>query len=553
MITANTSKNLFVKSLSLQNIATFPNHTIEFSPHFNCIVGETGSGKSLILESLAVALGGKFDRKLLRNGHDFATIEVVFTVSDPNVNTFMGDLGFPCEDEIVIKRSLLESGKNKNWMNFQTCTLNQIRDFSKRFVDIVGQFDNQKLLSPNYQLKLLDHYGHLEERADQFNKNFNCLLELNNSLGEYREKFERLKLQKDYFEFQIAQIEELNPSLEDEEGLLRSKEKINLREKYTRSIQQACLFLDGSDAQIGIIEQSKSLIKALTGIEKFIDPNALQLSHQLLDIALSASQSIASQTNNEQDQMSEQEVLDRLDLYARLKRKFGGSTEVIVEVKNQMSTQLSELENLSSTIERLETQISNEKISLWSLAKELHADRNKAAQSLSKKLGQSLRKLNMPDAKFDLQCHLQDEFHARGATAVKFFVQTNIGEGHHLISEIASGGELSRILLSVREILSASDSISVFLFDEIDAGIGGKTAINIGESLKSVSISGQVISITHLPQIAQFADRILKVEKKKIIQKGSPRTISEVSTLPLNGKKDFQETFALFNSREEQI
>ena len=553
MSTPNDSKNLFVKSLSLQNIATFPNHTIEFSPHFNCIVGETGSGKSLILESLAVALGGKFDRKLLRNGHDFATIEVVFTVSDPNVNTFMGDLGFPCEDEIVIKRSLLESGKNKNWMNFQTCNLNQIRDFSKRFVDIVGQFDNQKLLSPNYQLKLLDHYGHLEERANQFNKHFNDVLELNRIVGEHREKFELLKLQKDYFEFQISQIEELNPSLEDEEGLIRSKEKINLREKFSRSIQQANLLLDGNESQLGIIEQSRALIKSLTVIEKFIDPSAIQFSHQLLDIALSSSQSISLQAENEQDQLSEQEVLDRLDLYARLKRKFGGSTETILEVKDQMSTQLTELESLASKIAKIEAQIASEKETLWSLANELHVDRNKAALSLSKKLGQSLRKLNMPDAKFDLQCHLQEEFHARGATTVKFFVQTNIGEGHHLISEIASGGELSRILLSVREILSASDSISVFLFDEIDAGIGGKTAINIGESLKSVSISGQVISITHLPQIAQFADRILKVEKKKIIQKGSPRTISEVSTLPHSGKKDFQETFALFSARGEQI
>jgi DNA repair protein RecN (Recombination protein N) len=503
----------FLKKLILQNFATFKNQKIHFRPGLNTIIGETGSGKSLVLEGLHLILGGRADKKVVRKDTEYSLIEASFFCSDEQAIQFLAEEGFPVEgQEIIIKRLIYKNGVTKTYINHLSSTVQFLGLFSKRFIDIVGQFENQKLLSESYQLQLLDHYTKLGKDLTEYQKDYQLLKEISSRFDKLNHSQAQREQRLDYLNYQLLEIDKLSPSSQDEENLLKKKNLlVNIEKGQKLSFQVKDIF-EGGEGRPGLLSQIKGLQTVISKNKDFFDydlSEILILEDQLENLF----REIEKKFDLNLDPEELDGVLERIDLYQKLKKKLGGTVESLLKAQIEFNSEKKELESLDCNVEELKIQMNHLVGELQKKAHKLHLKRLQSSKKLSQDLTAKIRDLKMYGATIKLEMNELNELNEYGSSKVAFVAETNPGEGYFKVKNIASGGELSRILLSVRQILSLCDSISIFLFDEIDTGIGGETAISIGKALKSVSLNGQVIAITHLPQIAQFADSLIIVEK----------------------------------------
>jgi len=534
-------KKLFLKTLVIKNFATIENQTIEFSNHFNAIVGETGSGKSLILEALQLVFGQRADKKIIRKDCEFAIIEAIFHVSGDTIKEYFESCNHPYDgNEIVIKRIIYKDQSSKSFLNFQACPLSTLCLFATNFIDVVGQFENQKLLNSNYQLEMLDSFSNLTKKVEEYQKDFNQLNELQNNMESLKRGLGELKSKEDYFLFQIEKIENLDPSNENEQELIAKKSSL-LEHDKKRNLGSKILERLSDDDSSNVILEIKSIISLLNKSEFNLGSNLVEKLHTALGIVEEISFDLSSQFANQQDVEKElQQVMDRLDSYQKLKRKFGPTTDELLINYNVFKESISNIKKIESNIKTLSGEINDLKNQTLIKANVLHSSRDKNSKKLSTQLTSLIRELKMTGATVDIAISKIQDLSKNGITKLSFNAETNPGEGYFKVKNIASGGELSRILLAFRRALSANDSISIFLFDEIDAGIGGETALSIGKALQEVSCNSQVLTVTHLPQIANFADKLIHVEKEiKEIQKGAPKTKSIIKELKEGEKQKF--------------
>lgn len=522
-----------INQLRISNFATIESQEIEFTEGFNAIVGETGSGKSLILNAFNILLGSKADKKYLRHGSDFYTVEGTFSCPDQKLKDFFQKHNIFIQDEFTIKRVVYKEGSSKSFVDLQNIPANIIRSFSLEFFDIIGQHENQKLLQNNYQLRLLDIFANQIENLNQYNKPFLELKENNKLLSTLEEKISIAERQIDYLDFQINQIEELSPTVEEEDDLILSKEKIQKLMASQKTISEISSLL--SDGQGSILSQVSSLKNLFSQIDL-----SEQLAEKitLLDSNISDISYEFSKMNTEHDSDNElEDIIDRLDAYQKLKRKFKTDTIGLVSQLNEFQKERNEYKNIQNLVDQTKQTISDLRNQLWKISTDLHQTRLNEAPKLSKGLIEKFKKINLNECliKFDLK--ETDEFLETGRTNIKTLIRTNPGEEFQEIHKIASGGELSRILLSFRTCCKDPESISIFLFDEVDAGLGGKTAKKIGELISEISLNAQVIAITHLPQIATFADNIIHVFKATEGKAKDRRTWTRAEKV-LKSKKD---------------
>lgn len=517
-----------LKNLIIQNFATFKNQTIRFRPGFNAIIGETGSGKSLVLDALQLILGGRADKKVVRRETECALIEASFTCNDDKVKTFLESEGFPIDgNEIVIKRLIYKNGTTKTYINHLTCTVTFLASFARKFIDLVGQFENQKLLSESYQLYLVDHYAKQLPELAVYQEELKQLKALKKQQSELIQSKNHREQRLDYLNFQLQEIEKLNPSSQDEEDLLKKKNLLMNLEKTQKLCFQVKESFDGNDGQPGMLGQLKFL-NSLFAKNPDLFQDQVELLVEIDDKIHLLNDEIERKLNMEADPAEMEGVLERLDSYQKLKKKFGGNVETILQTQVEFLKEKNNLEGLEVNSEELEGKIRSLQKTLLSYAEKLHKTRSQFSKKLSVELTQKVRQLKMNGATIKLELEVLEELTDTGYTRVQFLSETNPGEGYFKIKDIASGGELSRILLSLRQILASDDSISIFLFDEIDTGIGGETANSIGKALSEVAAHGQVIAITHLPQIAQFAESLIIVNKDIQSQDKEARTESTV-------------------------
>ena len=521
----------YLKSLVIQNFATFRNQTVRFRPGFNAIVGETGSGKSLLLDALQLILGGRADKRVVRRETEYSLVEATFHCEDPEVREYLLQEGYPVEGkQLIIKRLVYKNGSTKTYVNHLSCTLNFLSGFAKKYIDLVGQFENQKLLSGGYQLYLLDHFAKLKPEVDAYQ---NYLREYKNA-KKAQESLEASRKEReqrlDYLNYQLQEIEKLNPSSQDEIILLEKKNTLVNLEKIQRlSFQVRDLFegSEGGSGLFGLTQQLNSLVNKnpeICGsqVESMMEfQDKLSLLQDGLDKCL----------NQDLDPEELEGVIDRLDTYQKLKKKFGGTVESVLHSQVEFLKEKNYLEELEINLGQSESKLSHFEKELRDQGGKLHEKRVKSARKLSQELTERVRLLKMNGATIKIGLEKTEEFHEAGMSTAHFMAETNAGEGFFRIKDIASGGELSRILLSVRQILSSYDSISIFLFDEIDTGIGGETANCIGKALAEVGRNGQVIAITHLPQIAQYSELLIMVQKDTQSEKSETRTESSVREL----------------------
>ena len=513
--------NLQLKTLQLTNFATFKTGLINFQDGFNTIVGETGSGKSLILDALQFILGQRADKKIIRKGADFASLEATFTANPQNIRDYFMEIGFPFEDnQIVIKRIIQASGKSKVFLNHQVCTVKTIQDFAIHFIDFVGQFSNQKLLDDKYQLEIIDSYADNTEKLRDYALSYNQLQRLKSELQNSK-KNQADRLRKiDYLEFQINEIQDVSPNIDEEKNLLEKKKFLQNFENKQQVNQRIIRLIEDENGLLDTIR----MIKANTLEEDLFDTNKLEFIEDALENFQSFSLELSSETNIDFDVEELEGVVDKLDQYQKIKRKFGPELSDVLNNLETFQKELEELRNIQQLTGDLEKNIQMIQEKAWRQAQALHKSRKSACKNFSQSLVKNLKKLNMPEVKIDLKLIENDHLTPTGFNHLEFYIETNPGEGYFLLQDIASGGELSRILLSIREIHAGhNNNISIFLFDEIDTGIGGTTALAMGEVLKNISNDSQVIAITHLPQIAQFSNFLIEVSKKTQKNKGEDK------------------------------
>ncbi|MBL7665484.1 MAG: AAA family ATPase [Bacteriovoracaceae bacterium] len=519
---------LYLKSLKITNFATFEDQEIFFSDKFNAIIGETGSGKSLVLDALQLVLGQRSDKKQIRKGHEHSCLEATFFCDENEVISYLDQSGYPIENnEIIIKRIIYDSGKSKSFVNFQQCSLNFLTSFAKRFIDLVGQFENQKLLSKNYQLVLLDNFAGLNVSVAEYQSNYGQLSKIQTELEELKKLEENSIKELDFVEFQLNEIESVNPSEEEELELKQRKTSIQNYEKKHSVLTEMINYLSGEQNESNILS-SMSRISSLLDKSQFFGPEDSKL---ISDIKLQLedfSYRISQEAEEELDESELESILKELDEYQKLKRKYGNNISDILAKKEELVAHKEKLTTIASRLASLESEYESKKAFTFNLAKRLHEKRQNFALDLSKELTKNIRLLKMNGASVEIKLSEMDELSLSGITSLEIYVESNPGEGYFLMKDIVSGGELSRILLSIRQILSSRDSISIFVFDEIDTGMGGEIALHIGKALKKVSENSQVVAITHLPQIAINADKLIVVSKDVVIKSDQPRTSSHV-------------------------
>jgi DNA repair protein RecN (Recombination protein N) len=522
--------SLFLSNLTIQNFATFENQSFSLHPNFTCLVGETGSGKSLVFDAIQLLLGGRADKKQIRKGSEFCTIEGTFSCADTSVKDYLHQIGYPANtDELVIKRIIYNSGAAKTFLNYQACSLGTIQDFTNAYVDIVGQFENQRLLNSSYQLEILDHYLKISSDVTNFSAEYTSCQLLKNEVCQLTSRIDELKKKEEFLIYQINEIDSLNLREGEEIELLEKKNTLINLEKSKHLIDESLNLISESEN----FNLLKSLRKVSSNIGNFklknnYEHQITEFSSLLNDLSFELSQ-ICENSSSIQDELSA--VVDRLDLILKLKRKHGGNLDNIFNSLKSYKCELSEISTLEGSIKIKNLELEKLFKSLASNALNLHTKRIAGAKNLSKELTQKIQSLRMTGAEIELKVSATEKISIKGSTELNIFAKTNKGESSYLLKNIASGGELSRILLGLRELISAQDSVTVFLFDEIDTGLGGETALAIGEAIKRVSSTSQVIAITHLPQIASYANQLAVVHKEVVGKsENTERTISIITS-----------------------
>lgn len=513
-----------LETLKIRNVAVIDQAEIPFERGLNILSGETGAGKSIVIEAISLLLGGRASADLIRAGTDEAVVEGVFNTKEiPWLTTRLTTFGFEsASDELLIRRTVHRSGKHRIHVNGQLATVSVLQQLCEGLVDLCGQHEHQSLLKAAVQLDLVDRYGGLEEKAAKFSTAFGSWRALTVERDELAAAEAERTRRADFLGFQIQELEAANLEVgEDhrlglEKQLLQSSEsRVQLAESVRLALEDASDKTEG-DSAIALLRGAANKLRQLGGLDDRAASIAESVGRALAeaeDAAIALGKYLAS---NDLDPARLSAVQERLALIAGFRRKYGATTDEMVGTLERLHAEATEIGEASNRIEGLGARIEALAVELLKDGKRLSQARRKVATAFAASVTGELKDLKMSDARFEIECAERGElaaWTASGMDLVQFVVQTNRGDDARPLGKIASGGELSRLMLAVRRVISDRGGIGVYLFDEIDAGIGGQTAFQVGKKLKSVAKHNQVICITHLPQVAAFADHHLSVQK----------------------------------------
>ncbi len=506
-----------LKSLRLKNIAVINSLEIEFGAGLNVLTGETGSGKSIIVDSLNLLMGMRASADLIRTGADSASVEALFEISyGREPRELLEQAGIPCEEDgLIIRREITASGKNKTFINNSMATLALLRELGPRLVDIHGQHEGQLLLDPSSHLRLLDLYGDNLKAAEELADCYRRLRDLDAKLSSLEiEEQERLR-RIDLLAYQARELEQAALS-EEEEARLEAERIIlqNAERLFTLAAEAYELLYNSEGAVLELLRKVRRRVEDLASIDQKFQAYTGQVEGSAL-----ALEDLAYALRDYSDSMDfSPERLDavekRLSEIERLKKKYGRSIAEVLAYYRRVKEELNDLEQRRERADELEKELAREKELYLKLAMSLSDRRREDAEKLAKEVRRVMAQLAMPDARFYVRLQaaaapaggrVPSNFTARGLERVEFMVSTNRGEELKPMARVASGGELSRLMLALKSIVAGDDRDKTLIFDEVDSGIGGRTAEVVGRKLKDLARHNQVICVTHLPQIASFA------------------------------------------------
>jgi DNA repair protein RecN (Recombination protein N) len=530
-----------LRELHIKNFAVIDEVALEFDAGLNVLTGETGAGKTIILSALALILGNKVSTDVIRHGEDEASVDALFAPLPAGMVAKLEGMGFETGDELIIRRIISRSGRNRAYVNGSVCALSAMTEVGSHLVHIYGQHEHHTLLKADAHLSLLTAFGGLEDKAAEMKIKYFALAQAWNRLSRAKETLKDNKREEEAVrcQFEEIRIAALKPGEEDE---LKAKRELLV---HAERLLQGCkegedLLYESPDAMVSRLGRYGLRLHELVNI----DPK-LQVAADLLESAQAQLEEAASVLRRyaaraDFDPESLEKVEDRLAEISRIKRKYNASVEEILGLQQKLETSLKSMQSNEAEISSLEREFEEARKVAWDCAAALSAKRLGAAKHFKKEIEREVKSLGMPGTIFELRFpatgHEHDEppylvggkkITEQGIDEVEFYFSPNPGEPVKPLAKIASGGELSRVMLAIRSMVLTKGDIQTLLFDEVDAGVGGAVAEIVGKKLRRVAQSFQVICVTHLPQIAALANSHCVVRKEVV----RGRTLTTVKRL----------------------
>lgn len=518
--------------LNIENFAIIENMKIEFEPGLNVLTGETGSGKSIIIDSLGLVLGQRANKDIIKKGKDRAFIEAVFSSYDEETKDLLLEYGIESGDLVVVSKEIREKGPTITRVNNRTVTSQILSKISSHLIDIFAQHESISLMDNKNQLKLIDDFSGKDQA--QLLENLKDLVhEINSLKNEYHEKstMEQNKDREiDLLEYQIKEIEDAGLSDYDDEELYDDFNVLNNMTDTLIKLSEAKSLINEGYETTSLEDILDKVIANLVEVTRYnkdlkeVEENLEDIRFRISDIAKDLDRYVSS---SEVDEERLQFLRERIDLVNNLKLKYGNNVKTINSFYEEISERLRFLQNFEDNLNKLLKKIEEKEAEATVLAEKISQNRKKTSEILEKKVEEEINKLNIKDAKFKIEIK-EKELSFDGIDKIEFLIAPNLGQDLMPMAKVASGGEMSRIMLGFKSIIAEKDNIPTLVFDEIDTGISGKTAQIVGNKIKEVSKDRQVIVISHLPQIVALADAHFAI-KKDVVNNSTISTIDKLN------------------------
>ena len=533
-----------LKSFEVKDYALIEHISVEFGNGLNIITGETGAGKSILIDAMSLLLGERASTEVVRKGAQKSFVEGIFNVKgNKKVKSLLEENDVEFFDELIIRREISLKGSNRCFINDTPVNLNLVKDVGNLLVDLHGQHEHQSLLRTETHIDYLDEFGNYQEFLQRYKSLYSELLTKEYELKELREKESVIKEKKDFYVFQIKEIDNISPQEDEEDKIIEELKILENSEKLAELTSEIYQLLYESDNSVqDALSKVRNLLQKLSEIDKTFS-DALSESDSALAQVEDISNLVRSYNSKlNLDPKEVEEKRERLGAINLLKKKYGGSVKSILEYRKKIGEEFELAENFAGKINELSKNIFELRKSAGSIAKKISQQRMQAAKLVKKGIEGTLKELGIPEPEFkteikntlaekDKGINIDGKFYnatSKGIDEVEFFISTNPGEDLKPLAKVASGGEVSRIMLALKSTLAKNDKLPLLIFDEIDVGVSGRIAQKVGNALKNLASFHQVISITHLPQIASLADHHYSIEK--ITQ--NERVISSIKKLP---------------------
>lgn len=528
-----------LEHLHIRNVALIKESEISFGDGLNILTGETGAGKSMIIDSLQFALGGRAGKDFLRHGEKQAAVEALFSVQSQALTEKLAENGIAPEEDgtLLITRTLSEAGKSVCRINGSTVTVGMLKEIAEDMIDIYGQHEHQSLLNPVKHIRLLDRFcgAGFGEAMEEYKNSRQRLKDLEKQLailiGDESQREQRM----DMLLFQKEEIEAAELQEGEEDVLLEQKKRLSSMERLIRLTGESITLLyDGDDRAPSACDRLGDALAKLQEAAEYdaaLSPLADALADGYAAVEDCARELKREAEKQEADPEELERIEERLQLFYKLKRKYGGSIEAVLEFYEKAVQELEFLSNSSEKAAELSAKKAEEEKRLSALAETLTARRRATAEQVEEQIETALHDMEMKHARFHIQIEEKADWSADGKDKVEFLISANAGEPLKPLAKIASGGEMSRVMLALKTVLVDADEIGTFIFDEIDTGVSGKTARRVGEKMRFLGGKRQLLCITHLPQIAAMADNHFLIEKES----DAGETVTRVTALDEEG------------------
>ena len=528
-----------LEHLHIRNVALIKESEISFGDGLNILTGETGGGKSMIIDSLQFALGGRAGKDFLRHGEKQAAVEALFSVQSQALTEKLAENGIAPEEDgtLLITRTLSEAGKSVCRINGSTVTVGMLKEIAEDMIDIYGQHEHQSLLNPVKHIRLLDRFcgAGFGEAMEEYKNSRQRLKDLEKQLtiliGDESQREQRM----DMLLFQKEEIEAAELREGEEDALLEQKKRLSSMERLIRLTGESITLLyDGDDRAPSACDQLGDALAKLQEAAEYdavLSPLADALADGYAAVEDCARELKRETEKQEADPEELERIEERLQLFYKLKRKYGGSIEAVLEFYEKAVQELEFLSNSSEKAAELSAKKAEEEKRLSALAETLTARRRATAEQVEEQIETALHDMEMKHARFHIQIEEKADWGADGKDKVEFLISANAGEPLKPLAKIASGGEMSRVMLALKTVLVDADEIGTFIFDEIDTGVSGRTARRVGEKMRFLGGKRQLLCITHLPQIAAMADNHFLIEKES----DAGETVTRVTALDEEG------------------
>ncbi len=505
-------------NVNVKNLALIKEQDIYFKDGMNILTGETGAGKSIIIGSINIALGQKVNKEMIRNDSESAGVELVFQIESEDTARLLREQGIDVnEGQVIISRKII-NGRSITKVNGDTIAAGKLRNITGLLIDIHGQHDHQSLLNVDKHIEILDDYAgnDISKEKKKVSEAYRKYIEAKRKLEEFDMDEEARIRQLEFLRFEIDEIISANLKEGEDDALEEEYKKASNSQKIIEALQSVSYMLEG-DADAGVVSNIGMMVKEIGTIVSY-DKRLENIYSQLLEIESLCNDvgrdinSVAQDSTFDPERTNELE--ERLSVINHLKQKYGNSIQDIKDYCDKKSKEAEILENYDSEKKEAEKNLDECIQHLQKVCDALTDKRKKSALQFEKRVIKTLEELNFLQVKFEVDFKKNDRFTANGNDRVEFMISTNPGEPVRQLAKVASGGELSRIMLGIKTIMAEKDHIETLIFDEIDTGISGRTAQKVAEQMKMLSKTHQIICITHLPQIASMADCHFKIEKK---------------------------------------